>query len=225
MVTYKYFEVRREVFENCSDKGLNQYRSFRQMLKIWKWSYWALVICMCICMIAGIVLAVVFPGEIFCAIPVGVEYIVLFIAELCSEKLYNQKERKKELDDRKQCYKEYVERINFVLNEQGIRSREMREKLRKECTYLLEKHEQKFSLVNSRVFDMLVGVPLGALVSALIYKNSDAVIEQIGVIIFIGMIIGVIVKFIKMIKYYTDGYFKDRHLLMVLNEVEYFEEE
>ena len=73
---------------------------------------------------------------------------------------------------------------------------------------------------------MLIGVPLGALISALIYKSegSDIIVTQIISIIVIGLMIIGIANAIKKLSYYSDGHFKDQYLLDALNESEYLSE-
>lgn len=73
---------------------------------------------------------------------------------------------------------------------------------------------------------MLVGVPLGAFVSALIYKSEsvDIVIEQLFVIIVLGLMTIGAANVFKKITYYSDGHFKDQYLLDILNELEYLSE-
>ena len=72
---------------------------------------------------------------------------------------------------------------------------------------------------------MLIGVPLGAFISALIYKSekSDIIIEQLVVIILFGLMIIGVASVIKKITYYSDGHFKDQYLLDVLCELEYLD--
>ncbi len=72
---------------------------------------------------------------------------------------------------------------------------------------------------------MLVGVPLGAFISALIYKSdgADILVEQLITIIMGLIIVGVINAF-KKITYYSNGHFKNQHLLDALNELEYLSE-
>ena len=113
--------------------------------------------------------------------------------------------------------------IKRVLDKNGIDTAQKRELLKNECIEILDKHKQKYISVKSRVFDMLIGVPLGALISSLIYQNNTSVINQILVIIMLGLIIIGFSNIIKKIKFYSDGYFKDKHLLDVLNEVQYSE--
>ena len=73
---------------------------------------------------------------------------------------------------------------------------------------------------------MLVGVPLGAFISALIYKSesADVIIGQLIAIIIMGLMIIGVANIFKKITYYSDGHFKDQYLLDVLNELEYLSE-
>ena len=98
--------------------------------------------------------------------------------------------------------------------------------MKKECERRITQHNQNYRSVSNKVFDMLIGVPLGALISALIYKSesSDIIVAQIISIIVIGLMIIGIANAIKKLSYYSDGHFKDQYLLDALNELEYLSE-
>lgn len=224
MVTYKYLEARREVYEKCSAKELKPYRTFRQMQKVLKWSYWVMLATMLLCVIVGFFLVAVFPDKLFCVMPISIELLLLVIGEFMGEKKYNSVEREKELKERREQYDEYVNSINKVLCEVGINNRDLRGRLKMECKNKIELYEKSYSSISGRVFEMLVGVPLGAFISSLIYKNDTAITEQIAGLVIIGVMIIIFVRVAKKAKYFIGGYFKDQFLLSVLNEVEYSED-
>ena len=77
--------------------------------------------------------------------------------------------------------------------------------------------------ISSKIYDVSIGVPLGSFVSALIFKSSseDTIIINIFAVILFGLMIIGIVKAVNKLRYYSEGYFKDKYLLEALNELEY----
>lgn len=179
MVTYKYLEVRREIYNKCSDKELNSFRSFRQMLKVWNRSYWVSLIGMLFCLVTEIVLSIILQNKLWGMIPLGVEMVLLVVIEVRSDKMYNPPERKKELDDDKKKYEKYVENIKKTLDACGIRTSRLRVILREECVAELEKYNKSYSFISDHVIEMFIGVPLGALISSLIFIDKQAVVDHI----------------------------------------------
>lgn len=84
-------------------------------------------------------------------------------------------------------------------------------------------YKEKCKSISSKIYDVAIGVPLGALVSAIIFKSSgeDTLITNIIAVILLGFMIIGIVKAVNQLRYYSEGYFKDQYLLDVLNELEY----
>lgn len=224
-ITYKYFEVRREIYSKCSDKSLKQIRSLNDMKKLFKRSFWVMMSVLLISIIAFVLLIVFFPQKLYYLIPVPVAFLIPIILEFRCEKVYNAEERDHELAEVKGAYEHYILEIKTVLNSCGINSSQKREVLKAECKANLEKQAKPHNIIISNVYSMLVGVPLGAIVSAIIYSNSNdiAIAQMIGMIMFGLTIIG-LCTIHRTLTYYSEGYFKDRYLLEVLNELEYVEE-
>ncbi len=224
-ITYKYFEVRREIYNKCSDKALKQIRSFNEMKKLFKRSFWVMLSMMVVAIIAFVLLVVFFPKKLYYFIPVPVMFFIPIILEFRCEKIYNAEERNHELAEIKGAYEHYIQEIKTVLDSCGINSSQKRKALKAECKANLEKHAKPYNAIMSNAYSMLVGVPLGAIVSAIIYANDNGtvVVPMIGMIMF-GLIIIGLCKFYKALTYYSDGYFKDRYLLDVLDELEYAED-
>ena len=93
--------------------------------------------------------------------------------------------------------------------------------LKSECEQILSKHEQKYLALNNRTYEMLIGIPLGALISSIIYNQNLNSLEGIIVLILLGLFIIIGSQIGRKISFYSDGYFKDQHLLNVLRELEY----
>ena len=221
-MTHKYFEVRREVFDKCSDKELKRTRSFAEMRKLFKWSYWIILAVIVFALIAFAVLLITIPGSWYCAIPVVTVFLVSFIAEYHKDKMYNLDQRKKELSEGNELYNQYITAIKKVLMDCGIDNMLKQQKLKCECEARLKAQEKPYNSISSRVFDMLIGVPLGALISSFMYKGiGDAPAVQMVALIMCGLIIICCAKGVKTMIYFSDGYFKDQYLLNVLCELEY----
>lgn len=221
-MTYKYYEVRREVYDKCSDKTLKRTRSFKDLKRLFKWYAWVIMALLLVSMIAFIILVYVFPGKPYYLIPCAAAFTVTAIWEFHSERIYNAGERYRELEEVKHNYLQYIRNVKGVLDSCGIDSREKLDALKKECNARLDSHTKPYKSVSSTTYNMLVSVPLGAVVSSIIYRNSGdtAVAQIVGLLMFGLMIIG-ICKGFKALSFYADGYFKDRYLLEVLNELDY----
>lgn len=223
-MTYKYYDVRRDIYDKCSDKSLRKFRTFKDMRKLFKFKFWLIFILMIMCLILSVVLLFGFPNTYWFFIPMIVLIILGIISEVQGENLYNSTERKKEIDKQCKCYDEYVKDIITVLNSNGLYSKEQWSQLKEECKLKLESHENLYKSMGNKIYNMLIGVPLGALISSLIYKNSDAVVKSIIGIVILGVVVILIIKIFKKITFYTDGYFKDRYLMCALSELDYYSE-
>ena len=224
-MTYKYFEVRREVYSKCSDKVLKKNRSFSEMKKLFKKGYWVMMAVLIGSMIAFGLLAFFIPEKPYYIIPVPVAFLVPIILEFSCEKIYNAEERKRELTEARGAYEQYIQDLKSSLASCEIDSASKRKALKTECTARLEKQAKPYNTISTNAYNILVGVPIGAIVSAIMYENNDsAALTQIVGLIMFGLLIIGFSKAFKTLTYYSDGHFKDRYLLEVLNELEYAED-
>lgn len=223
-MTYKYYDVRRDIYNECSDKPLKKFRTFKEMRKLFKLKFWIIFVLMMICLILMGVLSLCLPNKGWYFIPTIILIILSIISEIQGESLYNSAERKKEIDKQSKCYDEYVKNIITVLNSNGLCTKGQWSQLKEECKLKLESHESSYKSIGNQIYNILIGVPLGALISSLIYKNSDAVVKSIIKIIILGIVCILIVKILKKITFYTDGYFKDEYLMSALCELDYYSE-
>lgn len=226
MATYRYWDIRRDIYEHCSNRTLKKYRTFADMRKLFKLSYWLLLVGMLICLVAYIALFIFLPGTFYWLIPVGGTLLLSIISEFFGSRMYNPLERKREIEEHSANLELYIENIQVVLSKHGIVTKDQRSTLRKECEQQLSTHNANYKSVSNKVFDMLVGVPLGAFISALIYKSdsADILVSQLFVVVILGLMIIGVSNILKKITYYSDGHFKDQYLLDVLNELEYLSE-
>lgn len=221
-MTYKYYDIRREIYDKCSDKTLKRTRSFKDLRRLFKWHAWVIMSLLPVSMIAFIILVYAFPEKPYYLIPCAAAFIVTAIWEFRSERIYNAGERYRELEEVKHNYLQYIRNVKGVLNSCGIDSRKKLDALKNECNARLASHTKPYKSVSSTTYNMLISVPLGAVVSSIIYRNSgDTAVAQIVGLLMFGLIIIGFCKGFKAFTFYTDGYFKDRYLLEVLNELDY----
>lgn len=103
------------------------------MKKLFKASYWLMLIGMIFCLLAYLILFVVFPDKFFWIIPVCCTFALEFISEFFGEKMYNHSERKKELKETSTNLDKYIESIKNTLEAHGIVTKEQRQILKSEC--------------------------------------------------------------------------------------------
>lgn len=226
MATYRYCDVRRDIYELCSSNPLKKYRTFSDIKNLFKISFWLMLLGMIICLLAYIILLLILPDKLYWIIPASCTPILAIIGEIFEEKMYVPSERKKELEEKSANFDNYIQSIKTALSVHDIVTKEQRQILKSECENQLSLHNKNYKSISNKVFDLLIGVPLGALISALIYKSesTDIIIGQLIVIIVFGLMIIGIANITKKITYYSDGYFKDRCLLDVLKELDYLSE-
>ena len=223
MATYKYLNVRRDIYEKCSDKKLKRFRSFSDMKRLFNCWFWISLSSMILCLVSLVVLTLAFPNKFYYLIPTTVFGVIAILIELFGHRMYNSSERDKEKKKQKATLESYVRGAENVLKFHGINTKEQTSALKQECHQRIDLYKEKCKSISSKIYDVAIGVPLGAWVSAIIFKSSseDTLITNIIAVILLGLMIIGIVKVVDKLRYYSEGYFKDQHLLDVLNELEY----
>ena len=203
-MTYKYCLVRRAIYENDPTSKLKKRRSLKDMKRLFKLPFWIMMF-LVICSLISIALILLFKFNT----------MLVSIME----------ERNKEIRIKECEYEEYINNVREILTELGVNTPNKIEKLKEECEEILIKRNNRFSNINNRIIDMLIGVPLGALIASTIYADTKTQNEGIVLILSIGLILFIIIQIAKVWQYYTDANFKDRYLLDVLNELSYYSDE
>lgn len=223
MATYKYMNVRRDIYEKCSDKKLKSFRSFSDIKRLFKGWFWILLLLMVLCLLSLVVLTLIFPNKFYYLIPTAVFAVIVILVELFGHRMYNSSEREKEKAEQNANLEEYVRDVESVLKSNGINTKEQISALKQECHQRIDLYKEKCKSINSKIYDVAIGVPLGAWVSAIIFKSSseDTLITNIIAVILLGFMIIGIVNAVNQLRYYSKGYFKDQYLLDALNELEY----
>jgi len=220
-MTYKYLRVRNDIYDKCSDKGMKKLRSGKELKQLFKPLHWYLLISSILAITALCVILIFKVGFWWELIPILIIVANIVISEYRFDKSLDKVAREKELQSLNDEYDKFIKNANEVLMNHGIDTKGKRDLLRNECLLYLDSRNKKFKSFKTGAISQLIGVPVGALISALIYKNSDAVVSQIIAIIIIGFGVIAVAHFIKWITFYTDGYLKDEKLLDILDEIEY----
>lgn len=221
-MTRKYLDVRRAIYEKNPSRIMNSYRSFSETIKLFKRPFWILFGIFTIFLIAFVFVVISVPNnplDLIIMIPI---VIISLALEIPREKyLYNESARANELVEKNRSYEQYISEIWNILQSQGIDTLDKVHILKNECNAILSKRENTFQKIDGKIVDMLIGVPLGALIASVIYSGSKAVPTAILVTVLIGITILGILKFFSFLNYYSDGYFKDKCLEDTLNELDY----
>lgn len=223
MATYKYCNIKRDIFEKCSDKKLKNLRSFSDVKRLFNCWFWISILSMILCLVSLVVLTLALPNKFYYLIPTTVFGVITILIEFFGHRMYNSSEREKEKDKQNANLEAYVRGAENVLKSHGINTKEQVTALKQECQQRIDLYKENFKSISSKIYDVAIGVPLGAFVSAIIFKSSseDTLITNIIAVILLGIMIIGIVKAVNQLRYYSEGYFKDQYLLDVLNELEY----
>lgn len=224
-MTYKYMYIRRAIFEQNPASKINTYRNLSDMVKLYKRQYFIMLVLLLLSVLFSFIIISIYPNRPFVLIPMVFELLIVILISVQREKhIYNESVRAQEISEIEKNYEEYVLNVSNTLESNGINTPEKLQKLKEECKSELKKYEEKLGRVNSKIFDMLIGVPLGAFIASIIYSNSNTIPAAIVVIIIIGLVLLGFTRLIGYIEYYSVGYFKDKYLLDAINELDYYEE-
>ena len=97
-MTYRYYNIRREINNDNSEKGLNGFRSFKELKSPYKPFHWIVFVGVILTFIGLFITLVILKNKLWCSIPLVILIILVNIWEYKCEKSYNQKARKNELD-------------------------------------------------------------------------------------------------------------------------------
>ncbi len=221
-MTYKYIFIRRAVYEKVSDKKLKRTRTLKEIKRLFKLPYIILLILLAIAIISTIIMLIMQIPIIYTFIPMGFLIVSSIVFEISPERrIYNMEEREKEVDEKIENYKEYLESVNEIFIENGIDTPEKLSLLKAECISSIETSKSQFSSINAKLFDMMIGVPLGALLAIIIDNKDESQINSIIALMIIGALILLTIKALNFIMSISDAVFKDRYLLDAINELEY----
>ena len=221
-MTHKYMQVRREMYERDPASKAKLNRSFKDMVRLFRFFAWFLLGVIVVSEAA--MLKFLFTGSTspYIFVPMVLIWVCPAGITIPREKyLYHASARTAELAELQQRYQLYTAEAWDILTECGIDSAEKLLSLKRECKAAIDEHAEKYNRMGRKIFDMLVGVPLGALISSVIHVGGAVNIEMIVTVMSIGVTVGFLIKAARFFRNYTDGFFKDEYLMSVLNELDY----
>lgn len=223
-MTLKYWYIRRDIYEENPEDILNSYRSIADMVRLFRLPYWTMLGILLFASVLLFVFIMLPLQNLVIWIPIIIIVLINLLSQIPRERyLYKDPARSDEMAERMMSYEQYVLDVWVIFHKHGIDTLEKLSILKTECEAILKAHEDKYTKVNSRLVEMLIGVPLGALIASIIYTDSNTFPMAIIALVIIGFIVIGVVKLVKYINYYSEGYFKDKYLLDAINEVIYSE--
>lgn len=225
-MTRKYYLVRRAIYENKHKSKLRKCRSINEVKRLFKPPIWIILAVVILSLIFSLWIMLFKHNYMLILIPYLIIVLAPLILEILHEdKVYYMEVRDKEIQTKKSEYNEYINNVKEILTKLEINTPAKIEMLKKECDEALNKRNNKFSNLNNRIIDMLIVVPLGALIASYIYADNETHSEGIAMILFIGLLLLFFNQVARLWQYYMDANFKDRYLLDVLNELSYYSDE
>ncbi len=221
-MTYRYYKIRREIFEDDSEKPLKKFRSGSDLKELFKPFHWIVFSLMIASLIAIIIISIFVTNKLWNAVPLLIIILLTDLWDYKAEKFYNKDARKKELISIDCDYENYLKSIYEILQNNGIESEKELNILIDECSKVLEKRDNRFQFIKSKAYEIFLGIPIGALITSLINQNSEKIPPQIVTVLLLGLLIYPIFSFVKFVLNYADGYQKDQSLLKALNEMKYY---
>lgn len=224
IVTYKYLYVRKAIYDEKPTNKFSKFRDLSRLIKIYKLPYLIMMILILITLTSFFVISRFYSINSYIqGVVIAISIIFLYIHILGEKYIYNASVRKQELEERDREYEDYILCIWSTFKKYGINSDEKLQILKGECQEQIKGRKDKLFKVNNKVFDLFLGVPLGALIASIIYSDSDAIFSGIIYILLIGCITLGAIKFYEFIEYFTLDYYKDNYLLDMINEMFYSE--
>lgn len=133
------------------------------MKKLFTPFHWIVFICVIFTICVSIILSLFISNKLLISISLCILIVLLNIWELWAEKLYNNDVRKKELRNINKCYEKYLMKIYEIFKSNGITNKEQLAFLKKECQSVFIKRKNKFKILNNKILENFIRIPIGAL--------------------------------------------------------------
>lgn len=222
-MTYKYWEIRREVYNENPEKKMHGFRSIKDCRKLYKTRFWFLFLGQLVCMLLILIAAACNWNPLYILGFLVVSVVLMTVDEIIGEKRYNTSARAEELRENRVVYDAYIQEIKDILQRCNIDTEKKRDLLKAECRERVDKQNKPWSMMNTRIYDVFIGIPIGSLITVFMTQENTQITIPGITIVFVGIVMIVFSKLINKVLYYAQGNFKDQYLLDVLNEIEYSE--
>lgn len=222
-MTYKYWEIRREIYNEDPEKKMHRFRSIKECRKLFKTEFWVLFSCQLVCMLLILISEIFHWPPLYFLVFLVLSVILMIVDEKIGEKRYNSPARAEELRANQVAYDAYIQEIKEILRRCKVDTPKKRDLLKAECREHLGKQTKPWSMMNTRIYDVFIGIPIGSLITVFMtQENTQIAIPGIAIIL-VGIVMIVFFKLLNKVLYYAQGNYKDQYLLDVLNEIEYSE--
>lgn len=222
-MTNKYLNIRREIYEKDLKAGMQYKRSFSDIIKVFRPKFWVLFSLFIISMISTVVLSIERSIWMFLSLVI---YLILYAIPfniLREKHIYDKDNLEKELKLINYNYNKCINEAWEILNKHGINTYAKINCLKNECIERLKKNENPIIKAIKNIFNMFIGVPIGIFINSVIDEKISLLPARIIAIVLLGVFLLFLIKLIYIIIYYLEGYFKDKYLLDVLCEFDYFD--
>ncbi|MFV0351042.1 MAG: hypothetical protein ACK5JF_01855 [Oscillospiraceae bacterium] len=134
-MTDKYFYVRRECWENQPEKIIENKRTLAQIIKVYRWPMWVLLVAYIVSAVILIVVIWLLPSLWYVIfIPYAIAGAMSILNENVREKdWYKTEAREEEWNTVLKNYDKYILVLREILRMYDVDSKEKIEKLKEEC--------------------------------------------------------------------------------------------
>ena len=224
-MTQKYYHVRREIYEVNPLNKSKSTRKLSDLRKLCKLPFWIIAITMILSLIAMVVLMIFKPTSLLPLFPILPMSVALIVFELLKEKhLFNETYRNEELIEEKNNYQLSIVEVHGILEKNNINTFEKFSLLKNECETIVKNQKEKQIKVRNKIYSMLIGVPIAALIANIINTGKDINLNAVTLVIFLGALVSGSSILFQRISFYLNGEFKDKLMLDSLNELNYSSE-
>lgn len=220
-MTYKYEEVKREIWESKPDKILYQRRTAKEIRTTISFRFWLLFGIAVTALIVSVILFICGLSN-WCIVPLIIDFIALAISDWLGEKNYNALPRKAELNKQKERYEEYLINVKEILQGCNIENKDQIECLKAEAKEIIDKFEKRYNTVQAKIKDILIIIPLTALVELCWKSKADEDPMNISYFIILAIIFFLFFSIIRnAYVHHFSSIRKDYQVLQVLQELDY----
>lgn len=228
-MTYKYVLIRREIYENKPDAILRGKRSVRDIIKLYRFPYLVFYTVYFLALIMYAIFGLLFSNEknaIYSTVIAIILIVPALLLDLPRERTrYKMTERKKEIEKQKVNYNAFIQNTYNILCSYEIDTKIKIRIIKSECISRLQSSSNIGVSENNKVIEVLIIYPISSIISSLIEKNDLVHYDMAITTILIGILFYAFIRLKHIVSYLIDSIYKDRYLLDVLEELEYYDDE
>lgn len=218
----RYRLIRRELYEAKLTDILYPNKPLFSAFQSHTALYWILLIISLFSLISVLILVIVTPSKLWFLIPSVIMYICLSSLQLTKrEYLHSKSYLKKDNEEILNNYKQYINTIKEILSKYGIDTPETLTCLKTECEKSKKTYTETYNKLTNKVWSTFIGVPIGVLIGSLIAPNNPITPTGLLAVVTIGACLIAAINIIRLISFYTEGYFRDDLMMKAILDIEY----